>query len=77
MRIGIAADQAGLALEERLINALRKSRYEVLAFGPSSLTPKDDYPDYIVPMARGVVSGEVDRGVAICGSGVGAWRHRQ
>ncbi|MCI0623718.1 MAG: RpiB/LacA/LacB family sugar-phosphate isomerase [Acidobacteria bacterium] len=40
--------------------------------GPSSLAPEDDYPDYVVPLARNVAGGEVDRGVAICGSGVGA-----
>ena len=41
-------------------------------FGASSLTPEDDYPDYVVPLARSVACGEVERGVAICGSGVGA-----
>lgn len=72
MRIGVAADHAGLALKEQLIKALRESGHEVLDFGPSSLTPEDDYPDYVVPLARSVASGEVERGVAICGSGVGA-----
>jgi ribose 5-phosphate isomerase B len=41
-------------------------------FGSSSLIPEDDYPDYVVPLARSVARGEVERGVAICGSGVGA-----
>jgi RpiB/LacA/LacB family sugar-phosphate isomerase len=72
MRIGIAADHAGLALKERLDKALHESGHEVLDFGPSSLIPEDDYPDYIVPLARNVASGGVDRGIAICGSGVGA-----
>ncbi len=72
MRIGIAADHAGLALKEQLVKAFRKSGYEVLDFGPSTLIPGDDYPDYVVPLARSVASGEVERGVAICGSGVGA-----
>lgn len=72
MRIGIAADHAGLALKERLVRALRESGHEVLDFGPSSFTPEDDYPDYVVPLARSVASGEVERGAAICGSGVGA-----
>ena len=72
MRVGIAADHAGLALKERLTKALREFGHEVLDFGPSTLTPEDDYPDYVVPLARGVASGEVERGVAICGSGVGA-----
>ena len=72
MRVGIAADHAGLALKERLVTALRESGHEVLDFGPSSLTPEDDYPDYVVLLARSVASGEVERGVAMCGSGVGA-----
>ena len=72
MRVGIAADHAGFALKEGLPKALRESGREVLDFGPSRLTPEDDYPDYVVPLARSVASGEVERGVAICGSGVGA-----
>ena len=72
MRIGIAADHAGFALKEELAKALSKSGHEVVDFGPSSLNPEDDYPDYVVPLARNVASGEVERGIAICGSGVGA-----
>jgi ribose 5-phosphate isomerase B len=72
MRVGIAADHAGFALKEQLAKALRGSGHEVLDFGSSSLTPEDDYPDYVVPLARSVANGEVERGVAICGSGVGA-----
>ena len=72
MRIGIAADHAGLVLKEQLVKAFRESGHEVIDFGPSTLVPEDDYPDYIVPLARSVASGEVERGVAICGSGVGA-----
>ena len=72
MRIGIAADHAGFILKQQLTNALCKSGHEVVDFGPSSLNPEDDYPDYVVPLARNVASGEVERGMAICGSGVGA-----
>jgi RpiB/LacA/LacB family sugar-phosphate isomerase len=72
MRVGIAADHAGFALKQQLTNALRKSGHEVVDFGPSSLNPEDDYPDYVVPLARNVARGEVERGMAICGSGVGA-----
>jgi ribose 5-phosphate isomerase B len=72
MRVGIAADHAGFTLKEQLAKALRESGHEVLDFGPSSLTPEDDYPDYVVPLARSVTRLEVERGVAICGSGVGA-----
>ena len=72
MRVGIAADHAGFGLKEQLTKALRESGHQVQDFGPSSLTPEDDYPDYIVPLARSVASRAVERGVAICGSGVGA-----
>jgi len=72
MRVGIAADHAGFGLKKQLTKALRESGHQVQDFGPPSLTPEDDYPDYIVPLARSVASREVERGVAICGSGVGA-----
>ena len=71
-RIGMAADHGGFELKEYLAGKLREARYEVVDFGDSQPKPDDDYPDYVVPMARAVASGEVDRGVAICGSGVGA-----
>ena len=41
-------------------------------YGDSQPKPDDDYPDFVIPLARAVARGEVDRGVAICGSGVGA-----
>jgi len=72
MRIGIAADHAGFGLKNELAKALSKSGHEIVDFGPSSLNPEDDYPDYVVPLARSVANGEVERGIAICGSGVGA-----
>jgi ribose 5-phosphate isomerase B len=72
MRIGIAADHGGFTLKEELVKALRDRGYEVVDFGANSLAPDDDYPDYVVPLSRAVAQGEVARGVAICGSGVGA-----
>jgi ribose 5-phosphate isomerase B len=51
---------------------LREADYEVVDFGDSQPKPDDDNPDFVVPLARAVARGEVDRGVAICGSGVGA-----
>src|SRR5512141_3419394 len=72
MRVGVAADHAGFVLKGQLAGALRASGYEVVDFGASSATPEDDYPDYVVPLARAVGSGEVERGIAVCGSGVGA-----
>ena len=70
--IGIAADHGGFESKAYLVGMLRAARYKVVDFGDEQQKPGDDYPDYIVPLARAVARGEVDRGVAICGSGVGA-----
>ncbi len=72
MRVGIATDHGGFALKEELLAQLRNAGHEVVDFGAHGLKSDDDYPDYVEPLARAVVAGKVDRGVAICGSGVGA-----
>jgi ribose 5-phosphate isomerase B len=72
MRVGIATDHGGFALKQELLAKLRAAGHEVVDFGAMSLTPADDYPDFVVPLARAVAAGSVERGVAICGSGVGA-----
>ncbi len=72
MRIGIATDHGGFALKEELLAQLRAAGHEIIDFGAHSLTPDDDYPDFVTPLARAVVAGTVERGIAICGSGVGA-----
>lgn len=72
MRVGIAADHGGFTLKSEVSALLRGSGYEVVDFGAQQLNPGDDYPDFIIPLARAVASGEVERGVALCGSGVGA-----
>jgi ribose 5-phosphate isomerase B len=71
-RIGVAADHGGFALKEYLVKRLREADYDVVDFGNGSSQPDDDYPDFVVPLARAVAGGEMDRGVAVCGSGVGA-----
>ena len=71
MRIGIAADHGGFELKSELEKHLKASKYEVVDFGDLTLDAKDDYPDFVVPLARAVAKGDVVRGVAICGSGVG------
>lgn len=71
-RIGVAADHGGFESKEYLLRMLREAHYEVVDFGDSQPKPEDDYPDFVVPLARAVARGEVDRGVAVCGSGVGA-----
>lgn len=72
MRIGLAADHGGFELKEQMSGELKSSGHEVVDFGARAYASGDDYPDYVVPMARAVARGEVDRGLAICGSGVGA-----
>jgi len=72
MKVGIATDHGGFLLKEELITRLRNAGHDVTDFGAHSLNPGDDYPDFIVLLADAVVAGKVERGVAICGSGVGA-----
>ena len=71
-RIGVAADHGGYELKEQLAGLLRAAGYEVVDFGDGRPAAEDDYPDFVVPLARALARGEVDRGVAVCGSGVGA-----
>ena len=70
--IGIAADHGGFELKVQLIASLKAAGYEVVDFGAYELDIGDDYPDFVVPLARAVAKGQVVRGLAICGSGVGA-----
>jgi ribose 5-phosphate isomerase B len=72
MRIGIAADHGGFAFKECLSAELRERGHGVADFGAAALDPADDYPDYVIPLARAVAAGELERGIAICTSGVGA-----
>ena len=72
MRVGLAADHGGLILKAQLAELLRGSGYDVVDFGAQDFDPKDDYPDFVIPLARAVSTGNIERGVAICGSGVGA-----
>lgn len=72
MRVGIATDHGGFGLKEELVKRLRAAGHEVVDFGAHDMSEGDDYPDYVLPLARAVATQEVERGVAICGSGVGA-----
>jgi len=72
MRIGIATDHGGFELKEQLATRLGEAGYEVVDFGAHKLTPDDDYPDFVTPLGQALAAGKVDRGVAVCGSGVGA-----
>ena len=72
MFVGIATDHGGFALKEELVARLRAAGHEVVDFGADKLSPDDDYPDFVVPLAQAVAAGTIARGVAVCGSGVGA-----
>jgi ribose 5-phosphate isomerase B len=72
MRLGIAADHGGFELKEQLKQELKTLGHEVVDFGAYEYAPQDDYPDLVAPLARAVAQGKVERGVAVCGSGVGA-----
>jgi ribose 5-phosphate isomerase B len=71
MKVAIAADHAGFALKQGLIPALRSAGHTVEDLGTHTTEPVD-YPDTARDVARAVVSGAAERGVLICGSGVGA-----
>jgi ribose 5-phosphate isomerase B len=72
MHVGICTDHGGFELKNNLAEKLRAAGHQVTDFGAFSLNPQDDYPDFVVPLARAIVEGKVVRGVAVCGSGVGA-----
>ena len=70
MRIALSADHAGYQLKDQLAAWLREAGHEVIDLGtngPESV----DYPDYGARLARAVATGEADRGIAVCGSGIG------
>jgi ribose 5-phosphate isomerase B len=71
MRVGIATDHGGFHLKEDMAGRLRTAGHEVTDFGAHAFTPTDDYPDFVVPLGHALVAGTVDRGLALCGSGVG------
>lgn len=72
MKLGIAADHGGYELKGIISPFLKNLGHEVIDYGAYELDTKDDYPDFIIPLAKAVASKEVERGIAICGSGVGA-----
>lgn len=72
MKIGIAADHGGFTLKQEIRDMLKGNDISVTDFGADELDPSDDYPDLVAPLARAVSAGLIDRGIAVCGSGVGA-----
>lgn len=72
LKIGICADHGGFELKEKIKSFLVKNEFEIVDFGAKDLNNDDDFPDYVIPLAKAVAAEEVFRGIAICGSGVGA-----
>lgn len=72
MKVGLGADHAGFELKNKIAAWLREKEIEVVDFGNTVYNAKDDYPDFIIPAARAAATKEVDKGIVICGSGVGA-----
>ena len=70
--IAIAADHAGFPCKAQAVQQLRELGWEVLDLGPTEPDPQDDYPDFAAAVARAVQNGQAQKGVVICGSGVGA-----
>jgi ribose 5-phosphate isomerase B len=70
MRIAIAADHAGFPLKQELADWLRDQGHGVLDFGTNS-GESVDYPEFGARLARAIAGGEADRGIAVCGSGIG------
>ncbi len=72
MKIGVAADHGGFELKNKIVEIIKASGMEVKDYGAHEYDKADDYPDLIIPLAEGISRGEVEKGIAICGSGVGA-----
>ena len=72
MLVGIAADHGGFALKQSLLPLLRAAGHEVVDWGALAPSSDDDYPDFVIPLAEAVAASQLDRGIALCESGVGA-----
>jgi ribose 5-phosphate isomerase B len=72
MRIGIAADHGGFELKEQITTKLQDSNFEIEDYGAHRLSPGDDYPDFVIPLAKDIALKKIERGIVICGSGIGA-----
>jgi len=72
MRVGIGADHAGYELKTELVEFLTEQGHDVVDIGPSALDPTDDYPDFAKALAQCVRDDGAERGIMVCGSGVGA-----
>ena len=72
MKIGLASDHGGFELKETLKKFLTEKKYEIIDYGSTVYDPKDDYPDFSEKISKAIIKSEIERGILICGSGVGA-----
>ena len=72
MKVGIAADHGGYEMKQKIYIMLCARGHQVVDFGNLLNDRDDDYPDFAIPLARAVATGAVERGVLLCGSGIGA-----
>jgi ribose 5-phosphate isomerase B len=72
MRVALAADHAGFELKAELLQRLAPLGHELIDLGGDGSNPEDDYPDYSLALAKAILDGRADRGLLVCGSGVGA-----
>jgi ribose 5-phosphate isomerase B len=72
MKVAVGADHAGFELKGDIVKWLESEGHQVNDIGAHELDPDDDYPDFAVAVAGSVLKGDSERGIVICGSGVGA-----
>jgi len=72
MKVAIGADHGGYPLKATVLDVIRAAGHEAIDVGAYELDPQDDYPDFAIRVGRAVQAGEAERGIILCGSGVGA-----
>jgi RpiB/LacA/LacB family sugar-phosphate isomerase len=72
MKVGVGADHGGFEMKQEIAERLKKEGHEVVDFGDKVYDANDDYPDFAIPLAHAVAAGQIERGILVCGSGVGA-----
>jgi ribose 5-phosphate isomerase B len=72
MRVAVSCDHAGFPLKQMVLQAVRKAGHEPLDLGADHLDPGDDYPDFAEKVGNAIQTGQAERGILLCGSGVGA-----
>ena len=72
MIVAVSADHAGYTLKSEIVSWLKEKGHQIDDLGAFNIDPDDDYPDFALAVASSVSSGQAERGIVVCGSGVGA-----